>query len=90
MSYFAHVLSLLVGDVLELFFVDSVVHCPDAASDEDKGDAADDDGEDVQGEAVGSVVALGEGICGVHFDRRVAWVSSIMISRRGSRGSLSG
>lgn len=53
MSYFVHVFSLLVGDVLELLIFVSVVHCPDAASDEDEGDAADDDGEDVQGEAVG-------------------------------------
>lgn len=72
MSYFVHVLSLLIRNVLELFFLVSVVHCPDAASDEDEGDAADDDGEDVQGEAVGWIVAFGEGVCGVHFEKGAA------------------
>lgn len=69
LPYFAHVLPLLVGEILELF-VDSVVHCPEAASDEDEGDAADDDGKDVEGEAIGGVSASDECTC-VHFERSI-------------------
>jgi hypothetical protein len=72
LSDFAHVPLLLVREVFYPLLVVSFIHSPDTASDEDEGDATDDNGEHVEGVAVGGVPALDKGICGIRFDRKRA------------------
>lgn len=62
LSNFAHVFSLVDGDVGEVFAVQGVVHGPYSEADEDEGDAADNYAEDIEGELGGVAgIAFQEG-----------------------------
>ena len=62
LANFPHIFSLVDGDVGEVFVVQGVIHGPDSEANEDEGDAADNNAEDVEGELGGVAgVAFQEG-----------------------------